>query len=74
MRVVCLQSDEAMIHDFSHELHSQQSVSDATYKAVVERFGEQGVVDLIAVNGCYVFVSMILNMDRTPGACQEFRV
>jgi 4-carboxymuconolactone decarboxylase len=61
-----MQADEAIIYDFSHELHTQQSVSDATYKAVVERFGEQGVVDLIAVNGYYVLVSMILNVDRTP--------
>jgi len=33
---------------------------------VKDRFGEQGVVDLIAVNGYYVLVSMILNVDRTP--------
>ena len=39
---------------------------DATFKAAVEKFGEQGVVDLIAVNGYYVLVSMILNVDRTP--------
>jgi 4-carboxymuconolactone decarboxylase len=41
-------------------------VSDATYKAVVDTFGEQGVMDLIAVNGYYVLVAMTLNVDRTP--------
>ena len=61
-----MQADEAVIYDFSHELHTRQSVSDATYKAALELFGEQGVVDLIAVNGYYVLVSMILNVDRTP--------
>ena len=41
-------------------------MSDATYKEVKDRFGEQGVVDLIGVSGYYVLVSMILNVDRTP--------
>jgi 4-carboxymuconolactone decarboxylase len=61
-----MQDDEAIIYNFSHELHNEHAVSDATFKAVVDRFGEQGVVDLIAVNGYYVLVSMILNVDRTP--------
>jgi len=61
-----MQEDETAIYNFSHELHNQHAVSDATFKAVVDRFGEQGVVDLIAVNGYYTLVSMILNVDRTP--------
>lgn len=36
------------------------------FKAAVDKFGERGVVDLIAVNGYYVLVSMTLNVDRTP--------
>jgi 4-carboxymuconolactone decarboxylase len=47
-------------------LHDDQQVSDATYKAVLDLFGEQGVMDLLAVNGYYSMVSMILNTDRTP--------
>jgi len=58
--------DEAIIYDFAQELHTTHGVGDAHYKAVVERFGEQGAVDLIAVSGYYVMVSMILNVDRTP--------
>src|SRR6195256_673411 len=61
-----MQEDEAIIYNFSHELHNQHAVSDATFKAAVDKFGEQGVVDLIAVNGYYVLVSMILNVDRAP--------
>ncbi|TMG71081.1 MAG: carboxymuconolactone decarboxylase family protein [Betaproteobacteria bacterium] len=61
-----MQEDEAIVYNFSHELHNQHAVSDATFKAAVDKFGEQGVVDLIAVNGYYVLVSMILNVDRTP--------
>jgi 4-carboxymuconolactone decarboxylase len=58
--------DEAIVYDFSRELHQTQGVSDATYTAALERFGERGVMDLIAVNGYYVLVSMTLNVDRTP--------
>jgi 4-carboxymuconolactone decarboxylase len=61
-----MDADETAIYNFSQEMHTRHGVSDATYKAVVDRFGEQGVVDLIAVNGYYVMVSMILNVDRTP--------
>jgi 4-carboxymuconolactone decarboxylase len=61
-----MQADEEIIYNFSQELHTKHGVSDATFQAVKERFGEQGVVDLIAVNGYYVLVSMILNVDRTP--------
>jgi 4-carboxymuconolactone decarboxylase len=61
-----MKEDEAVIYDFSHQLHNQHGVSDATFKAAVDKFGEQGVVDLIAVNGYYVLVSMILNVDRAP--------
>lgn len=58
--------DETIIYNFSTELHQTHGVSDATYKAAVDRFGERGVMDLIAVNGFYGLVSMALNVDRTP--------
>jgi 4-carboxymuconolactone decarboxylase len=61
-----MSGDEAIVYDFSRELHETQGVSDATYRAALDRFGERGVVDLIAVNGFYVLVSMCLKVDRTP--------
>lgn len=61
-----MKDDETAVYNFSHELHNQHGVSDATFKAVRDKFGEQGVVDLIAVNGYYTLVSMILNVDRSP--------
>jgi 4-carboxymuconolactone decarboxylase len=36
------------------------------FKAVKDKFGERGVVDLIGVMGYYQFVSMLLNVDRYP--------
>ncbi len=58
--------DERIVYDFSRELHETRGVSDAAYQAALGRFGERGVMDLIAVNGFYVLVSMCLNVDRTP--------
>src|SRR5439155_25522 len=58
--------DEAAVYDFCTELNERKFVSDATYKAVLERFGERGVVDLIGVSGYYTLVSMVLNVDRHP--------
>ena len=47
-------------------MHTNHAVSDATYQATFDLFGEQGIVDLIAVSGYYVMVAMILNVNRTP--------
>ena len=61
-----MDDDEAVVYDFSTELHAKHGVSDETYKRATERFGERGVFDLIAANGFYSLVSMCLNVDRTP--------
>lgn len=60
-----LDADEQLVYDFSTELHQNKSVSDATYAKALARFGEQGVVDLTAVNGYYSFIAMMLNVGRT---------
>jgi 4-carboxymuconolactone decarboxylase len=57
---------EAVVYDFSHELHHKKAVSDATFKRALDCFGERGVFDLIAVNGYYSLISMVLNVDRVP--------
>lgn len=60
-----MSADEEMIYEFSTELHQNQSVSDATYARVQAKFGEQGIIDLIGVNGYYTFLAMVLNATRT---------
>jgi 4-carboxymuconolactone decarboxylase len=65
-RPAAMKDDEAAVYDFCTELHEKKFVSDAAYKAVLERFGERGVVDLIGVSGYYTLVSMVLNVDRHP--------
>ena len=61
-----MKDDEAAVYDFCKELHEKKSVGDAAYKAVLDKFGEGGVVDLIGASGYYTMVSMILNVDRHP--------
>ena len=43
-----MSDDERIVYDFCTELFRDKAVSDATFEAVVGRFGEQGVIDLIA--------------------------
>ena len=43
-------------------------MSDATFAALKNAFGERGVVEVIAVTGWYNMVSMLLNVDRYPVA------
>jgi 4-carboxymuconolactone decarboxylase len=61
-----MKPDEQVVYDFTRELHRHHGVSDAMYKRALDAFGEQGVADLIAVNGYYVLVAMTVNVDRTP--------
>jgi 4-carboxymuconolactone decarboxylase len=58
--------DEAAAYDFCMELHQNQSVSDATYARALKTFGEQGIVDMIGLNGYYTLIAMVLNTARTP--------
>jgi len=61
-----MQPDEENIYNFCTELLDKKQVSDATFKATVDKFGERGAVDLIGTMGYYNMVSMLLNVDRYP--------
>lgn len=61
-----MKADEAAIYQFCTELHESKSVSDATFQAVADRFGERGVIDLIAVTGYYTMMAMVINVAREP--------
>ncbi len=61
-----MKADETAVYDFCRELLDTKQVGDATYKAVLDLFGERGVMDLIGVTGYYTLVAMVLNVDRTP--------
>jgi 4-carboxymuconolactone decarboxylase len=57
-----MKDDEAIVWEFSTQLRRDHGVDDATYAKAVEKFGENGVIDLIGVNGYYDVVSMTLNV------------
>jgi 4-carboxymuconolactone decarboxylase len=61
-----MQPDEEVVYNFANELLETKQVSDATFKAVADRYGEKGVVDIVGVMGYYQMVSMLLNVDRYP--------
>ena len=58
--------DEEAAYDFCIELHLNHSVSDATYARALSTFGEQGIVDMVGLNGYYTLIAMTLNTARTP--------
>ena len=58
--------DIAAIYDFCDELLKMRAVSDGSYAAAVQLFGEAGVVDLMGAMGYYMLVCMTLNVDQYP--------
>jgi 4-carboxymuconolactone decarboxylase len=57
-----MKDDEALVWEFTTQLRRDHGVNDAIYAKAVEKFGENGVMDLVAVNGYYDVVSMTLNV------------
>ena len=55
-----------IVYDFSNELNDFHSVTDRTYARMVAKYGEQGMMDLVGLNGYYSMISMVLNVGRTP--------
>jgi 4-carboxymuconolactone decarboxylase len=60
-----LTDDESTVYAFCSELQCKHAVSDRTWLATIERFGERGAVDLIGILGYYSFLSMVMNAART---------
>src|SRR3954454_6681140 len=52
-----MSEDEAILYDFSSELHQNKRVSDATFARAEKRFGKPAVVDLVAINGYYTLLA-----------------
>jgi 4-carboxymuconolactone decarboxylase len=61
-----MSDEEAVVHDLGTELLNHHGVSDATYRRAVDRFGEQGVIDLVSILGYFTLISMVLNVAHTP--------
>jgi 4-carboxymuconolactone decarboxylase len=65
-REPAVQGDEAAVYAFSREAHATGRVSDAVFAAVRERFGLEGALDLLALNGYYSMMAMVLNTAGMP--------
>ena len=61
-----LAPDEEAALDFAQELLRGHGVSDATYRAALGHFGEQGAVELATVVGYFVMVCWVMNVAHTP--------
>jgi 4-carboxymuconolactone decarboxylase len=62
-----MKDDEAALYDFCTELYRDRNVSDASFKAAVDKFGERGIMDVIGIIGYYDLVSMALIVQNTTG-------
>ena len=61
-----INADERVVHSFAKELLERHRVSDTTYQAALTLFGEQAVVELVALLGYYSLVSLTLNAFEVP--------
>jgi 4-carboxymuconolactone decarboxylase len=57
--------DESVVYEFCIELQRDKRVSDRVYNDALALFGEQGVVDLMGLNGYYTFLAMVMNAAQT---------
>jgi 4-carboxymuconolactone decarboxylase len=56
--------DEETLYDFMTELSHTKRVSDTTYERALKQFGEQGVINIIGLQGYYSLLAMTLNVSR----------
>jgi 4-carboxymuconolactone decarboxylase len=61
-----MSDDETTVYEFVTDLLSTGQVSDRSYRAAMDRFGERGIMDLVGAVGYYSLVSMVLNVAQVP--------
>ncbi len=57
-----MQPDEEVVYDVSMEMSTKHEISDELFQKAKALLGERQLVDLIAVNGTYVLVAMLLSL------------
>src|SRR5262245_19035754 len=65
-RPAALDADGLAVLDYAEELNRRRTVSDETYRRVLERWEAVGVVELTALIGYYTMVAMTLNCHDIP--------
>ncbi len=61
-------TDELLTYDVVTALHESHDLPIDLYRRAVDRFGEQGLMELITTIGFYSFVSLTLNAFNIPVA------
>jgi 4-carboxymuconolactone decarboxylase len=61
-----MKPDEQAVYNFTDDLIHRHQVTDVHYKAVADKVGEKGVMDLIGAVGYFTVVAMVLNVDEYP--------
>jgi len=61
-----LAGDEQVVWDFVFEILAKRRVSDVTYGRAVQKFGEDGVIDLTCLCGYYGLLALVMNVAQTP--------
>lgn len=56
-----MSADQALVHRACKQAHATGRLDDATFAALRERFGLDGVLDLLVLNGYYSAMAMVLN-------------
>ena len=64
-RPATMSPDQALIFDALGEVWSHDGWSDATYRTVIWRFGEQGAIDLVATASYYALLANVMNVTKT---------
>jgi 4-carboxymuconolactone decarboxylase len=55
-----MRDDETALYDLVTSLYHDKKVTDAVYKAALDKFGERGIMDIIGIIGFYDITSMTL--------------
>ncbi len=58
--------EESLVHAVCLQAHTTGRVDDATFAAAKELFGLDGVLELLALNGYYSMMAMVLNSSGIP--------
>lgn len=64
-RPTAMAADEALVHDALCEMWAHDNWSDATWEAIRQRFGEDGIIDLVVTAGYYALLANVMNVART---------
>jgi 4-carboxymuconolactone decarboxylase len=57
--------DEEIVYELLSEVLINKGASETTYARAVQKFGEQGLIDIVGIAGYYALLAMVMNVTRT---------